>query len=49
MHSDEWMTDLESLQNEIDEIGVSTKMSDKNFVVRALNNLTVYAKREQFK
>ena len=39
-HPDEWMTELESLQNEIDKISVSTKMSDEDFMIHVLNNLT---------
>ena len=38
--SDEWMTELESLQNEIDKISISTKISDEDFMIRVLNNLT---------
>ena len=33
MHPDERMTELESLQNEIDKISVSTKMSDEGFMI----------------
>ena len=40
MHPDEWMTELESLRNEIDKISVSTKMSDEDFMIHVLNNLT---------
>ena len=39
-HPDEWMTELESLRNEIDKISVSTKMSDEDFMIHVLNNLT---------
>ena len=39
-HPDEWMTELESLRNEIDKISISTKMSDEDFMIHVLNNLT---------
>ena len=34
------MTELGSLRNEIDKISVSTKMSDEDFMIHVLNNLT---------
>ena len=34
------MTELESVQNEIDKIIISTKMLDKDLVIHILNNLT---------
>ena len=40
MHPDEWMTELESLQNEIDKISISTNMSGEDFMIRVLNHLT---------
>ena len=40
IHPDEWMTELESLRNEIDKISISTKMSDEDFMIHVLNNLT---------
>ena len=36
----EWMTELESLRNEIDKTSISTKMSDEDFMIHVLNNLT---------
>ena len=33
------MTELESLRNEIDKISISTKMSNKDFMIHVLNNL----------
>ena len=40
MHPDEWTTELESLQNEIDKISVSAKVSDEDYMIHALNTLT---------
>ena len=40
IHPDEWMTELESLRNEIDKISISTKMSDEDFMIHVLNSLT---------
>ena len=34
------MTELESLRNEIDKNSISTKMSDEEFMIHVLNNLT---------
>ena len=38
-HPDEWITELESLRNEIDSISLSTKMTDQDFMIHVLNNL----------
>ena len=40
MHPGEWMTEHENLRNEIDKISVSTKKTDKYFMIHVLNNLT---------
>ena len=40
----EWMTELESLRNEIDKISVSTKMSDGYFMIYVLTNLNLTVK-----
>ena len=37
-HPDKWMTELESLRNEIDKISISTKMSDEDFMIRVLTS-----------
>ena len=34
------MTELESLRNEIEKISISTNMSDEDFMIHVLNNLT---------
>ena len=39
-HPDEWMTEHENLRNEIDKISISMNMSDKDFMIHVLNNLT---------
>ena len=38
-HPDEWITELESLRNDMDSIDISTKMSDMDFMIHVLNNL----------
>ena len=38
-HPDEWITELESLRNDIDSISLSTKMTDQDFMIHVLNNL----------
>ena len=38
-HPDEWVTELESLRNEMDNIGISGRMSDLDFMIHILNNL----------
>lgn len=38
-HPDEWITELESLRNDMDSINISTKMSDMDFMIHVLNNL----------
>ena len=40
MHPYEWMAELESLQNEIDKLSILTNISDKDFMIHVLNNLT---------
>ena len=40
MHPAERMAELESLQNEFDKISVSTNMSDEDFTIHVLTNLT---------
>lgn len=40
MHSDEWMIEPESLQNDTGKISVLTQMSDEDSIIRVLNNLT---------
>ena len=40
MHPDEWTAELKSLQNEIDKISVSAKVSNEDYMIHALNNLT---------
>ena len=39
MHPDEWVTELESLRNDMDNIEISAKMSDLDFMIHVLNNL----------
>lgn len=36
---DEWISELESIRNEIDKINLSTQMSDQDFMIHVLNNL----------
>ena len=36
----EGMTELESLRNETNKISVSTKISNEDFMIHVLNNLT---------
>ena len=38
---DEWISELESMRNEIDKINLSTQMSDQDFMIHVLNNLPV--------
>ena len=37
---EEWLSELESLRTEIETIDINSKMSDKKFMVKVLNNLT---------
>ena len=39
VYPNEWITKLESLQNDMDNICLSTKMSDQDFLIHILNNL----------
>lgn len=39
VHPDEWITDLESLRNDMDSISLSSKMNDQDFMIHILNNL----------
>ena len=41
MHPDEWITELESLRNDMDKISLSAKMTDQDFMIHVLNNLPV--------
>lgn len=38
-HPDEWITELESLRNDMDQIHISSRMSDLDFLIHVLNNL----------
>ena len=40
-HPDEWITDLESLRNDMDKISLTAKMTDQDFMIHVLNNLPV--------
>jgi len=40
-HPDEWITELESLRNDMDKISLSAKMTDQDFMIHVLNNLPV--------
>ena len=37
---DEWITELESIHNDIKVIPIATKMSDMDFMIHILNNLS---------
>ena len=39
-YSDEWVTKLESLRNDMDIISISAKMKDLDFMIHILNNLS---------
>ena len=39
VHPDEWITELESLRNEMNGISLSSKMTDQDFMIHILNNL----------
>ena len=39
VYPDEWVTELESLRNDMDSISLSSKMSDQDFMIHILNNL----------
>jgi hypothetical protein len=39
VYPDKWITELESLQNDMDSISLSSKMSDQDFMIHILNNL----------
>ena len=39
VHPDEWITELESLRNEMNGISISSKMTDQDFMIHILNNL----------
>ncbi len=39
-HTDKWISELEGLRNKIDNISLSAKMMDQDFVIHILNNLT---------
>ena len=39
-HPDEWITNLESLRNKMDTIPHTSKMSDMDFMIHILNNLS---------
>ena len=39
-HPDEWITELESLRNDMDKISLTAKMTDQDFMIHVLNNLT---------
>lgn len=36
---DEWITELETLRNDMDQIDIATKMSDLDFLIHIINNL----------
>ena len=38
-HPEEWITKLESLRNDMEQIHIATKMSDLDFLIHILNNL----------
>ena len=38
-HPDEWITELESICNDIEAIPIATRMSDMDFMIHILNNL----------
>lgn len=38
-HPDEWISDLESLRNEMDNISITARMTDVDFMIHILNNL----------
>ena len=40
-HPDEWITELESLRNDMDKISLSARMTDQDFMIHVLNNLPV--------
>lgn len=39
VYPDEWITELESLRNDMDSISLSSKMTDQDFMIHILNNL----------
>jgi hypothetical protein len=39
VYPDEWITELESLRNDMDSISLSSKMNDQDFMIHILNNL----------